>query len=459
MNQLEDAPIRRTRRVVTAAVAMLAIVLAGTFVGWRWHLAELVNGRLAALRAAGLPTSGAELNQWYAIVPDSENAALVLTEAFALLRTFPDARSNEVTRFKPPPRGQPLTTNQIRLLSEYVRMNAAALAKAKEGLVLPKARYPVDLSPGFDVLLPHLSGLKALALIYRDQALLDCNAGDCSDATSSIDAILGLAHTLDEEPLLLSELVRMAIVKLAKSALEGRLNAKSLDAPEFAKLARGFAAVDETNLMWRALVGERAMAIPYFLMGTAEKNRRGKAGTQGSEPSEGPAFIDQVIRVSGYFQHNLRFYLEAMHTNIALANLGPPNDLAATNVDATIQSRIKGSHLTLSRVLLPNCAAAMMKEAESLACVRVSIAALNVERFRMEHGRLPSDLRQLVPEFLSTLPADPFDGTAIRYHLLPKGYVIYSVGRDGQDDGGTEPPTKRRGSKAGPEDITLIVER
>jgi len=85
-----------------------------------------------AKRAAGLPTSGAELNNWYAAVPDSENAALVMTQAFALMRTFPDQRSNEVVRFKLPPRGQRLTTDQVELLSEYVQMNTAALAKAEE---------------------------------------------------------------------------------------------------------------------------------------------------------------------------------------------------------------------------------------------------------------------------------------------------------------------------------------
>src|SRR5882672_1922604 len=120
MSRTEDDLIRRTRRVVLATVALLICALIGSVVWWRMCLSHEVNGRLRALQRAGLPTSGAELNQWYASVPDSENAALVLTQAFAFLRTFPDQRSNEVSRFKPPPRGQSLTPEHKVFLADYV---------------------------------------------------------------------------------------------------------------------------------------------------------------------------------------------------------------------------------------------------------------------------------------------------------------------------------------------------
>jgi hypothetical protein len=77
-----------------------------SFIIWRVNLARDVDAKLQAIRAAGLPTSGAELNQWYAAVPDSENAALVMTQAFVLMRNYPDRRSNEIANFKIPPRGQ-----------------------------------------------------------------------------------------------------------------------------------------------------------------------------------------------------------------------------------------------------------------------------------------------------------------------------------------------------------------
>ena len=41
-----------------------------------------------------------------------------------------------------------------------------------------------------------------------------------------------------------------------------------------------------------------------------------------------------------------------------------------------------------------------------------------------------------MPEYLAAIPADPFDGKPLRYKKAQKGYVIYSIGLDRQDDGG-----------------------
>jgi len=57
------------------------------------------------------------------------------------------------------------------------------------------------------------------------------------------------------------------------------------------------------------------------------------------------------------------------------------------------------------------------------------------------------------------VPADPFDGAALRYRRLEKGYVIYSLGSDGHDDGGREKPSDWKSSDKTTYDITFTVER
>ena len=94
--------------------------------------------------------------------------------------------------------------------------------------------------------------------------------------------------------------------------------------------------------------------------------------------------------------------------------------------------------------------------ADLVAQVRTARTALAVERYRLAHGTLPGGLADLVPDYLDGVPEDPFDGRPLRYKKLEKGYVVYSVGEDGKDDGGAEPP--REGV---PEflDVTFTVER
>jgi hypothetical protein len=51
--------------------------------------------------------------------------------------------------------------------------------------------------------------------------------------------------------------------------------------------------------------------------------------------------------------------------------------------------------------------------------------------YEIRHGRLPETLDALVPEFLSEVPRDPFDGKPFRY--LPGKAVVYSIGEDLKD--------------------------
>ncbi|MDF3129657.1 hypothetical protein P0Y35_10670 [Kiritimatiellaeota bacterium B1221] len=59
-------------------------------------------------------------------------------------------------------------------------------------------------------------------------------------------------------------------------------------------------------------------------------------------------------------------------------------------------------------------------------------AALHL--YNLDHGEFPEALSELVPNILSAIPLDPFDGKNMKY--LPEQKMIYSVGSDGKDDQG-----------------------
>jgi hypothetical protein len=259
---------------------------------------------------------------------------------------------------------------------------------------------------------------------------------------------------------------RVAVICLAAllmlHTLELRLNAANVSESELNELAVSFAGAAGTNLMARALAGERAMAVPYFHMTWAQMNRLAKTGADGSESPMSPPLPGHepvLFRVTGFFERDLRFYLGVMRTNIALAGLGPPGSLAATNLTGALEASIRTGRYILSGLFLPAMSRALVKEAEGVANGRICVVALALERFRLANHRLPDDLRSLVPVFMQDVPADPFDGRPLRYKKLPKGYVVYSIGPDGRDDGGKEPPSRRPNTKDVPGDITFTVER
>ena len=82
-----------------------------------------------------------------------------------------------------------------------------------------------------------------------------------------------------------------------------------------------------------------------------------------------------------------------------------------------------------------------------------------IEQFRNQNGRLPEKLLELRPQFRFKEAEDPFAGNALRYRRTETGYVLYSVGGDGRDDGGLVESERKESSDGKSYDLSFTVER
>ncbi|MDF1813041.1 MAG: hypothetical protein P1V20_12530 [Verrucomicrobiales bacterium] len=72
------------------------------------------------------------------------------------------------------------------------------------------------------------------------------------------------------------------------------------------------------------------------------------------------------------------------------------------------------------------------------AFIRCAIVAVASERFRLENGKFPTELEEMIPDILAVAVEDPYSpGSDLIYKLGRSGPVIYSIGPNGKDDGGT----------------------
>lgn len=62
--------------------------------------------------------------------------------------------------------------------------------------------------------------------------------------------------------------------------------------------------------------------------------------------------------------------------------------------------------------------------------------AFAAERYRRVHGAWPMDAASLVPDFMQSVPEDPWSGKPVLMSNDGDGFRIWSVGRDGVDDRG-----------------------
>ena len=64
-----------------------------------------------------------------------------------------------------------------------------------------------------------------------------------------------------------------------------------------------------------------------------------------------------------------------------------------------------------------------------------------------------------MPKLLPELPEDPFTGLDLAYRRTEKGYLVYSVGRDRQDDDGLDEKHKKKSTERKTYDLTFVVNR
>jgi hypothetical protein len=95
-------------------------------------------------------------------------------------------------------------------------------------------------------------------------------------------------------------------------------------------------------------------------------------------------------------------------------------------------------HRLFSSLMLPSLSNAVRKMALGQSAADLAGVACALQRYRLAKGQYPDSLNSLTPQFIAKLPHDIIDGQPLRYRRTDAGqYVLYSVGWNARDDGGT----------------------
>jgi hypothetical protein len=103
-------------------------------------------------------------------------------------------------------------------------------------------------------------------------------------------------------------------------------------------------------------------------------------------------------------------------------------------------------------VALLTPAATLVQDAvDRLGQVQDNLAvAFALARYKADRGGYPKELAELAPKYLARVPGDVFSCKPLVYRSGGGGYVLYSVGVNGRDDGG-------RGSSDTPKGDDLVI--
>ncbi|NQU10585.1 hypothetical protein HQ590_07340 [bacterium] len=423
------------RRVVIIVGVSVAL-----FLVWRLTLHLLVAAELAAIRAQGYPVTMAELEAWYPAVPDEENAARIYEHAFARFagQTNNKWDSLPVVGLGKLPRGTtPLPKDTARLLADYLVEYREAMSLLHQAAAMPRCRFLTDHKKEFPDQMKYLVGQRQAARLLYLEAVAATEEKDPAAAARAVVVGLGVADSLAEEPFVISQLVRLACDLIAVSSLEHTLNRLALPEEQLTILAGALARAEAPEAQWRGLVGDRCVEIPFFRPVDSFAALFPWAAGRRPWQRAGSRTLGCIYRWTGWGDLDLLAYLRYSERALRAAQQSLPERLA------TMESSDTGVpvYFVLTAVLLGRSHPLTVKEAKIVARLRCARAAVEIERRRLATGSLPADLGQ-------GLPPDPFAGQPLRYKKLAKGYVVYSVGKDGKDDGGDAK-----------QDIAFVVER
>ena len=451
---------RRKRKVLQTLVILLVILIAG-FVCFRIVLRSKLNARLDAIRADGYPATCAELDAWYTIPESAENAADNLTDAFSHLHKL----DHEEAKFIPvigvvsfaefPARTEPLSEKTKALITQHLADNQQALELLHKGAAIEHSRYPIDLSKGFVAVIPDLSDIRESAKLLKLEAILHAENGKPQSAARSIKSTFGLAQSLSKEPLLISQLGRIAYQALAVSTIEHSINRTEFSDEQLADLSQTLVNAEDPCAMTRAFVGERCMGFSIFEIPAAQISRA--LNFAGDRPQLLSVLAISLYRFAGLADMDAIIYLDLLNDYVKALKLSPEQRREAA--DAAFAKFEKTSRIhVISHIIMPELSSCTIIDVRIAAQLRTARTGLAVQRYRLAAGKLPDTLAELVPTYLDAVPEDPFDGKELRYKKLETGFVVYSIGEDGIDDGGKEKPRKRTRPPA-PWDVTFIVQR
>jgi hypothetical protein len=368
------------------------------------------------------------------------------------------AKTNE---FPVPAQPQSPAADVLLALSKY----DSVIEELRVASQLPDSRFPVDYdseSP-WAILLPYLAPLKSCAQVLQLRSVAELQNGQPEKALDDVQLALQLTDKVRTEPILISHLVRLAMVQLMLQPVwEGLAEHKWSDA-QLAELDSELAKLDFLAAYRLGLHGELGGQTGEMVLLRRHPEKLqdliGLTDLDGGKINLAlpGRFIVHLIPTGWLYQNEYRCARMMVNYYIPVADVsqGTFSPDTARQGDATLAAETKspGPFNWYERLMLPALGNAAKKFAYGQASVDLARVAIALERYRLAHGEYPASLDALSPQFIAKLPHDVINGQPLHYRRTsdPSSqssdatsgqFILYSVGWNETDDGGVVGLTK-----------------
>jgi hypothetical protein len=360
-------------------------------------------------------------------------------------------------------------TNTWEQVFADLEANTNALARIRQALTMPVFDHHLDYSNGPTMSFSHLAPTKGVAHWLGAAIQLKLQEGNNAEALGYLVDQIRLPRSMVGDQLLISELVRIAIGAIARTDTWEALQAEGWSDRDLLKIQQAWEAQSFGLSMVSGLEGERVFShVAWERMHESNEQATqilfGMEEFFGSNEEESPAWesavellpdgervVDflrkqvycRIWRFAWLDQQQLR-HLKHLQQLINLARAASDNKSALRvrgDIDRLMEDTLPRGFYDRLRFPQYDSFAALSRSVDRAMRAETDrsmiLAAIAIERYRLQHKATPADLEALVPALLPAVPTDYMDGKPIKYRLNSDGtFLLYSAGQDGNDDGG-----------------------
>jgi len=312
----------------------------------------------------------------------------------------------------------------LRALSKY----DAILSELREATKRPHAVFPIHYDESISALLPHLSVMKSLVTVLRLHTLAALDANRPEEAWDDVRVSLRLPDALKSEPLLISQLVRIAMLRITADTVWEGIASGRWNQQHLADIETALSSINLPADYERAVRGERAFSNDCF--------QRMRAGHEYGGSLQGLArFAPRGLLYQNQLTINRMlqtYFFGAFDIEKHRLDIG-----RVTAVEKAIKGLRRHPYQFLAALLLPALEKSSFQFALGQTAIDQAAIACALERYRLTKGEYPSTLEQLKPDFIREIPNDVITGEPLHYSRTETNrFLLYSVGWNEKDDKG-----------------------
>ena len=317
-------------------------------------------------------------------------------------------------------------------LAKLIEANAKCLGEYAAAARTPECYFAHASSGGsvIETLLPELQDIPGVAKLTAARARLRLLAGDVDGATDDAATLLFVGRHMQEQPFLIQYLLGMAVSALGYDVL--------LDFPLLAPSA------DFESVLAKLEKADRAPMRPFRQI-DCEKVSAWDAAQRFLHDTDGDGRYDHMDAAlglnapSGQLDEPQRFdeivkEIDDLHTSmrdVFVADYAESKERAAAT-----EQRIASQSGTFAAEFAPSMtrfAVVLRKVIASRHGYRVVFC---LHAYHAKHDKWPQTLADALPKSEARRLIDPFSNAPFGYRLVDGSPLLYSVGENGEDDGG-----------------------